>query len=229
MSSSEPATAAEAAVPRIVTYAFEQLERPAGLIAGPADVLSAAWAEAEQVREQARAAGEAEGRADGLAAAREQAGPTLAALADAVRSFDELRAELVGVLEQEAAELALRLAEQIVAGAIDAEGERILDVARGALRRLAERNRVTILVNPSDLEMLAASVDQLQAELGGIDHLDVQADRRVDRGGTIVRTELAEIDATVAAQLQTARGIVAAALRGDDLAAGEADDDERPA
>ena len=208
---------AAAVFPRIQAYAFEQLDTAAGgPIGGVADVLSAAWAEAEQVRAQARAAGEAEGYAAGLDAARAQAEPALVALVAAARELGGLRDALVGALEQDAVELALSLSEQMVAGALDIQPERVVDVARGALRRIAERHRVTLVVNPDDLELVSDAAGRLSGELGGIDHLDVQADRRVGRGGAIARTEEGEIDVTVAAQLQSAREIVAAVLRGSE-------------
>ncbi len=211
MSSSESAAAA---APRISTYSFQQLENLSrGPASGAADLLSVAWEEAEQVRAQARLAGEAEGRAEGLAAAAAQAAPALAALEQAVRSFEQLRAELVDALEQEAADLALRIAEQIVAGALAVQPARIVDIARGALRRVAERQRVTLVVNPSDLDLLSDSLERLRTELGGIEHLDVQADRRIDLGGAILRTEYGEVDTTVSTQLQRAREIVATAIR----------------
>ncbi len=87
---------------------------------------------------------------------------------------------------------------------------------------------MTVLVNPDDLELLSGAVKTLQSELGGIEHLDVQADRRIERGGAIAQTAYGEIDATISAQLQAARELVEAALAGDgdrasdDVDAGEA-------
>jgi flagellar assembly protein FliH len=222
MSSSEPASAK---VSRISTYAFQQLDSPArGQSRGAADLLSAAWEEAEAVRAQARLAGEAEGRAEGLAAAAAQSAPALAALGQAVASFEQLRSELVEVLERQAAELALLIAEQIVAGALQVEPERIVDIARGLLRRAVERQRVTLVVNPTDLELMSESLERLRSELGGIEHLDVQADRRIDLGGAILRTVSGEIDTTVSAQLQRAREIVVAAIRCERSTAAEETD-----
>ena len=215
-----PSSSAE----RVRSFAFEQLDRSAaGPVGGAADLLSAAWAEADAVREQARQEGFALGHAEGLAAARDEAGPSLAAFAEAIRGTDALREELVATLESQAAELSLRLAEQIVAAAIEVDPHRVVDIARGALRRIADRHRVTLLVNPGDLELMSDSVDGVMAELGGIEHLDVQADRRIDRGGSIVRTESGEIDVTIAAQMQTARELVVAALQGGDADPAEAD------
>ncbi len=113
----------------------------------------------------------------------------------------------------------------MIAGAIAAQPERIIDVVRGALRRIADRHRVTVLVNPAELELLNQSVPALQAELGGIEHLDVQADRRVARGGAIAQTVHGEIDVSISAQLQTARELVAAALTGDTSIVPHADDE----
>ena len=102
----------------------------------------------------------------------------------------------------------------------------MIDVGRNALRHLTDRRRVTLVVNPGDLELVSECVDQLQSELGGIEHLGVQSDRRIGRGGAIARTDSGEIDAGIDAQLARAREIVAAALARDPSALeGEASDD----
>jgi flagellar assembly protein FliH len=198
------------------SYTFRQLEAPAGATThrGAADVLSAAIAQADQIREEARATGEAEGRAAGMAAVRADSEPSLRALAGAADALDELRDGFVAELEADAVALALRLAEQIVAGAVGVAPERLIEVAGQAMRRIADRRHVTLVVNPADLELMEESVLRLQSELGGIEHCNVQADRRVGSGGVIARTEAGEIDATIEAQLSRAREIVAAELSG---------------
>ncbi len=221
MQLSSPATPA-------ASYAFRQLDAPpAGTSDGIADVLSAVRAEAEQIRAQAWAAGEAEGRAAGLAAARTDAQPAVAALASSLEAIEQLKAQMIAELEQDAVEMALRLAEQIMAGALSVEPERVLDVGRNALRHLSDRRRVTLVVNPEDLELVSDCVDRLQSELGGIEHLAVQSDRRIGRGGAIARTESGEIDSGIDAQLGRAREIVAAALAREPSALDDEADDDR--
>jgi len=197
----------------VASYAFRQLDAPPpGTSNGIADVLSAVRAEAEQIRAQAWAAGEAEGRAAGMAAARTDAAPAIAAMTAALEAIEQLKAQMLTELEQDAVEMAMRLAEQILAGVVSVEPERVIDVGRNALRHLTERRRVTLVVNPDDLELVSECVDQLQSELGGIEHLGVQSDRRIGRGGAIARTDSGEIDSGLDAQLSRAREIVAAAL-----------------
>jgi flagellar biosynthesis/type III secretory pathway protein FliH len=196
-------------------FAFRQLEGPAaGAREDIADVLAAVKSEAEQLRAQARAAGEAEGRAAALAAVRSEAETSLSALGNAVQSVIELQSQLVGPLEREATELAITLAEQILAGALSVEPERVLDVTRNALRHLVERRRVTVIVNPADLDLVSEAAERMRTELGGIEHLAVQADRRIAPGGAVARTDAGEIDAGIDTQLARAREIVAATLGG---------------
>lgn len=200
----------------VAAYAFQQLDAPAaGAGDDIADVLSAVRAEAEQIRARAWAAGEAEGRAAGLAAARVEAQPALAALAAALQTVDQLRTQLIAELEQDAVEISLRLSEQILAGVLSVQPERVIDVARNALRHLSDRRRVILVVNPADLELVADAVEQLRSELGGIEHLGVQSDRRIGRGGAVARTEAGEIDAAIDTQLSRAREIATAALAGE--------------
>jgi flagellar assembly protein FliH len=202
----------ESAAATIAAYTFRQLEAPAGSVRDVADVLSAAHADAEHIRSQARAEGEAEGRAAGLAAIRAELEPSLQAIAGAAQALESLRDQIVSELEHDAVTLALRLAEQVVAGAVDVAPERILDVAAVALRRIRDRQHVTLIVNPADLELVSESVVQLRSELGGIEHLNVQSDRRVGRGGVLARTDEGEIDATLETQLSRAREVVVAEL-----------------
>ena len=197
------------AAPVASGYSFRQLDAP---VAHGADMLEAARADADAIREAARAEGAAAGRHEAQDAVRAETLAGLQALADARDALDGLRDELLARLESDAVALGLRLAEQIVAGAIEVQPDRLTEVAGLALRRLADRRTVTLVVNPAELDVLSAAVERLRSELGGIEQLSVQADRRVGRGGVLARTEEGEIDASVDAQLERAREIVAAEL-----------------
>lgn len=190
-------------------FSFEPLHAPT---VRSQDALSAALAEADAIREAARAQGEADGRAAAEQAVRAQFEDALALLGEAHGALQQLRDDYLHALSSDAVGLGLKLAEQIVAGTISVDPERLIDVAELMLRRLADRRQVTLIVNPGELDVLSGAVTRLRSELGGIDHLGVQADRRVSHGSVIARTEDGEIDATVEAQLERAREIVAAEL-----------------
>ncbi len=193
----------------LADYAFEQLDaQPVLSLRELDEPLAVAQAEAAQIRAQAHADGFEQGRADGLAAGAAQIADALSTLATAADELAALRVETADAVERDAVELAIQLAEKIVAGTLAVEPERVLDVVRGALRRLGDRRRVTVLVHPDDLDAVRSVSDGFAAELGGIEHCDVQAERRIASGGAIVRTEEGQIDASVETQLLRARELV---------------------
>jgi flagellar biosynthesis/type III secretory pathway protein FliH len=187
--------------PEATAFAFEALEDTYARVVA-ADPLQAAQEEAAAIRERAYAEGFAQGRADGAEAVCAELAPgaqALAAALDAARAEHERRAEQ---LERDAVELALRVAEKVVAGALEVAPERVLDAVAGALRGIVEREHVVVLVNPEDEGLVRAALEGV----------DVQADRRVARSGAVVRTADGEVDATPQAKLERAREAVAREL-----------------
>jgi flagellar assembly protein FliH len=158
----------------------------------------------DAVREQAFE----EGFAAGVAQAQSQLDGPASALAAAADQLQALRADAATSVEADAVDLALRIAEQAVGAAIAADPELVVEAVRGALRRLVERDRVLILVNPDDLELVRDHASRLVGELGGIEHCEVQAERRVRPGGAIVRTSEGEVDATLETKLARAREVL---------------------
>lgn len=187
-------------------FSFPALERPLPppTVRELTDEFANARAEAAQIREDARAAGWAEGHAAATVEVRAALEPATRALSDALREAVAQSARMAETLEREAVELALLLAEKVVAEAVRSEPARVLDVIRGALRGVVERERLTILVHPDDLELVRDSIDAVAAEIGGIEHCDVQAERRVGRGGAVLRTVEGEVDVRLEAKLERA-------------------------
>lgn len=200
-------------------FPFQQLE-PAGLsrlrrepasreVAAQAEaMIAAARMEAERMFQEARELGLREGYEAGLASAAQELRPAAEALHQA---SDEVRASAIGraeALEHEAVAFGLQVADKVLAGALRAQPERVVDVVRGGLRCLVERERVLVRVNPADMGMVRSAVDELRATLGGIEHLEVQEERRVHRGGAIVRSASGEVDARLETKLQRVSEVI---------------------
>jgi len=203
-----------------VSYAFEPLEPSA---APPRDaaarVLAKAMADAERIRETARVEGLQEGRSAGHAQGAAEIAAGAAALAAAVAGIEALRAETVQAIESDAIDLALRLAGKILAGAQQAQPELVVEVVQGALRRIVDRRRITVMVNPFDLEVVKAAIGELAAQGSGVETCDLQADERVGLGSAIVRTSEGEVDASVHTQLERAREVVELSMQSVESAA----------
>jgi len=196
-------------------FDFAPLEASAYTVGHGHDPAAEAAAALESARMEAdtiRAMAHAEGLAAGREAAMAELVPAAAALehaAEAVRADAAAAAER---LEAQAVELGLALAGKIVGAAVEADPALVVEAVRGALRGLVERERITVLVNPDDLELVRGAMGGLVSSLGGIEHAEVQAERRVMRGGAVVRTPEGDVDAGVDTKLARAREVVAAAL-----------------
>ena len=175
-------------------------------------IVNAALTEAERVREVARAEGYESGMRAAAVDAAERFESAFAAISEAVTQAREMRARTADDVERHAVDLSLQLAEKVLGGALAAEPERVVDVVRGALRCLVERERVVIQVNPADLEAVRDAVPDVVRSLGGIEHCEVQEERRVERGGAVVRSAAGEIDANLSTKLDRAREVLEAEL-----------------
>lgn len=193
--------------------ALEQLAPPPPSSYDPiraaAAVLEAARAEAGALRAQAVA----DGYAEGLRAGREEASASLVPALDALRAaLDEAlaaRDALVDSAESRAVALSLSIAEKVVAGALEVSPERVLDVVRGALRGVLDGERVVVCVHPDDVEVVRAAGHELADS-----QIEIYGERRVARGGALVRTAVGEIDAQIETKLTAVQALVTAELRG---------------
>ena len=149
-----------------------------------------------------------EGFAAGVAEAQAQLAGPARALTAAAEQLQAMRADAADSVEADAVDLALRIAEQALGAAVAVDPTLVVEAVRGALRRMVERDHVLILVNPDDLDVVREHVSRLVGELGGIEHCEVQAERRVRPGGAIVRTAEGEVDATLETKLARAREVL---------------------
>jgi len=198
-------------------FSFESLEAALPVVSpgtshADADAVMDALARAESQADALRAAAREEGLREGREEALASLTPGLEALSQAAEAVQADQYARADRLEAHAVDLALFLAEKILGGAIAVQPEHVLEAVRGALRGIVERERITVLVHPEDLELVRDAMDGIRATLGGIEHCEVQAERRVSRGGAVVRTPDGDVDARVETKLQRAREVVEAAL-----------------
>lgn len=190
-------------------FAFPVLEgEPAHASPSREETLAAALARAEVAAAEAAARAREEGFAAGLADAEAHLEPARSALAEAVRAFEARVDGAAAELEQRAVELALALAEKILHTAMEADPSLVASVVTGALRRVVHRDGVVIDVNPADVEIIRLATDRIASELGSLPRLEVTGERRVARGGCVVRTPDGEIDARLETQLQRAAALL---------------------
>jgi flagellar assembly protein FliH len=167
-----------------------------------AQVIAAASEEADFLNARAIEAAEEErqrGHAEGLAAGREEAMATMTEIL--VRARQEAE-ELRQAAKDGTIPLARRMAERIVGRALELHPSLIADIANQAL--IASRARsgpVVLRVNPADLEVLETERPRLGTRLPSAVDLKLVADEKVGRGGCVIETAIARLDANLGRQL----------------------------
>lgn len=181
-------------------YLFAEIERPQD----PADT-------AELLLEQARVDAErirTEARAETIAAVRAEIRPELEAqlalAAAAAAAAQRWQEQVESRFAAEACELALAVAEKIVAAKIEIDASVLESVLCDALRRARDRRNLTLTVNPTDLDAARELLPSLRAAFGA-DEITLVDDRRIARGGCLLDTPAGEIDATVASKFERIR------------------------
>ena len=196
-----------AAPPTATAFAFPTLEGeriPLSQSAHEAQLRQ----KAEETLEEARA----EGLAAGRAAALEQVAPARDALLAAVTRLDQTASEIIPQAEQRAVELALQIAQKVLTVALELDPSLVISVVTGALRRAVHDGPVAVELNPGDVELVRTSLDEVAHQLGGLPKLDLIGERRIARGGCVVRTVQGEIDARLDTQLERAETVLREAL-----------------
>ncbi|MEZ5102670.1 MAG: FliH/SctL family protein [Thermoleophilia bacterium] len=210
------ATVAEVAFDDLLTGAHVSSHGGRGTaVERSAHIVQQAEAEAAAVRARAEGEGYEAGFASGLAAARAEAAPTLETLEAIVREAAGARDALAEALELRIAELAVLVAEKVLGATVEARPEAVLDVVGAALRRVAARDHLVVEVNPADLDLVREHVEGMTGRLGGFHRVEVVAERRVGRGGCILRTQEGEVDASFEEQLARAQVVLLEALRAE--------------
>ena len=170
-----------------------------------AELVSAARDQASEIGAQARRDGYGAGYEEGRAQAERELRNLFTYAERAVREAAEARSQILAESEEALVRLAVSVAQRILTTELELRPERVVDVLRGALRKAFVRDHLQVICNPADLQLIEDAGPTLSAHVGTLRNLELVGDRRVARGGVVVRTDAGDVDATLDAQLERLR------------------------
>jgi flagellar assembly protein FliH len=166
------------------------------------EIMSEARAEAERKVKEAYAEGMRRGEEAGRARFEAQVAECAAALRASAEAMRQARKEFLNSLEPQLVALAVAVAERILHREIAADRETVRRTVRAATEHLAERERLTLRLNPGDHRALEEQGVDLLDDLEGVHRVRRIPDEAVDPGGCVVETSSVEVDATIRSQLE---------------------------
>jgi flagellar assembly protein FliH len=211
----------------IVPFSMADVERQAKSILLRArhqaeQLLAAAQAEAETLKQQAREQGLAEGRREGSAKGltqgnqlghqqaltehRAQLEKAIAALSATAGALEQSRDELESAGLIEVVQLALAVARRVIKRQANIDPQ-VLAANLGEAMKLAVKSAdIRVAIHPSQRATLDAALPQLTLRWPNLDHVQIVDDQTLHPGGCRVFTENGRISADLDEQLERIAG-----------------------
>ncbi|RKD24199.1 flagellar assembly protein FliH [Ammoniphilus oxalaticus] len=161
--------------------------------------------DSEQALEQARTegyqAGFESGQLEGEQTAMREYETLLQEAQEVLMEAGQEKQRTLGEAETFLVRLSTEIAHKIVMETIEIQPDLVLGLVKETLRRVKERESVSIHVHPSDYSLLQAERKQILSWVDEQVEVKVCPDKSVGRGGCIIRTSEGSVDATIDTQL----------------------------
>jgi flagellar assembly protein FliH len=178
------------------------------------DFRANAAAEAATLKETSRQAGHKEGFDKGYAEGLSKAEASVrheyeGKFAGAISLLEGMAASLEGsreLLAKTHSPQLIRLWEmmlsKMLATTVDLDPKVVERVVSGLLKRLSDRERIIVYLNPADITMIEENKDTLMDSIRGVKFFELMSDDHVDKGSCLIETNLGIYDARWRTQLE---------------------------
>lgn len=174
------------------------------------DLLAAALAEQQKIRDQAYREGFEAGKLVGMgkgeeeerAQIRKSTSGLTQLLEGIAHGIESKRTELLVHAERDLVALSIAIAEKIVRAEVAAGRPVAKDSVKRAVELLVRRNEMDVKLNPKDLALIEAYVPELRKQFSEIARIELRPDEAVAPGGCVVVTHQGGVDADLKTQLE---------------------------
>jgi len=153
-----------------------------------------------------------QGKQDALQGNRESEQTQQSELRQAIDAFtracgdvDKLHEELLEQSHGDMINLVIALSRKIIGREVATGRDVIADTLRKAIELAMKHDAYDIWLNPDDLAVVEKMVPDLIASVQQLNHISLKTDPEILRGGCRLDSDICTVDATIEAQLETAR------------------------
>lgn len=165
-------------------------------------IIEEAKAEAEKIKEAAKKDGFDIGKDQGFEVGKDEIVSMTDRLKAIIRTTLEEREKILVHSERQIISLVLSMVKKVVKKLTLDEENVVINNAREALGIIRGAMKVYIHVNPDDYAYTVKHKDELIKMIEGMPEVKFFEDPTVDRGGVFIETDIGEIDAKIASQLE---------------------------
>ena len=176
------------------------------------DILQKANEEAPRIRETAREEGFSSGYKDGEEQGIISGTAKIEALAldlqSVVKKASHIRHDVLAVMRDEITALMEVCLDRMFMTINSVDAGLVARVAREAVKRLDDQERLVVRLNPGNLEQMASLAPTLWQELKNLPNINILADNNLHAGDCVIDTPITQIDATVETRKQRIFGLL---------------------
>ncbi|MBI5747386.1 MAG: hypothetical protein HZA13_10350 [Nitrospirae bacterium] len=142
------------------------------------------------------------GEKAGVEAARKKLEGAINGIVLLIEGLKDLNRQIYEEGEMKIVALAICIAEKVIHSELKQNPEIIVNVVRAALKKVLDREMLTIKVNPKDFEVLNRYRPELIASTNEKRGLTIEWDDSIMPGGCMIETNHGEVDARIDKQLE---------------------------
>lgn len=163
---------------------------------------------AEQIQRDAYTAGFEQGEKAGLKLADQKAGPLVQTIEQLIDALQVDRRRLVEEHEGELVKIAFAISVQVIREQIEMKPEVVTKAVEAALEKIGDRTAIGLRISPLDFQLVKSYIERREGEMWNEEHLRIETDETIARGGCRVETPTGDIDATIETQLRVLRSLL---------------------
>lgn len=170
----------------------------------------------QQEKEDAYHAGFEDGTNEGMKQGLARSEEEIARFQEMVDTLSAQWKDTLKTYDAAVADLAIRAARKIVDAEVARDPDVVLQAVHDCLAYVEDKTKVIIRVNPDDLEAVRRHRNDWLESLESIDHLLIEAEPSVTRGGCVVETPIGDVDAQIEERLERLRTALLEEINRDD-------------
>ena len=159
----------------------------------------------QQEKEDAYHSGFEDGTSEGTKHGLSQSEEEIARFQNVVETLSTQWKDTLRTYDTAVIDLSIRIARKIIDVEVEQNQDAILQAVHDCLAYVEDKTKVIIRVNPDDLEAVRRHRNDWLESLESMDHLLIEAEPTVTRGGCVVETPIGDVDAQIEERLERLR------------------------
>ncbi|MDI6785963.1 MAG: FliH/SctL family protein [bacterium] len=156
----------------------------------------------EEIFNQSKVEGLKEGQDEGFKIGEEEAARLIHQMKEIITNAEHKRENIVKRAEEDIIEMAILIAKKIVKSELKMDKEIVIKNVQEALKKVSERDEITIRVNFSDLKLTEAHKEEFLKDVSGVKKVNIKDDSTIEIGGCKIETDFGSVDAEIGTQIE---------------------------